>query len=130
MLGVETVEDNGLAAIEVRRAQPSAELLIFDCEPAAGFCQEVDHRDGAYLNALVRAFKQALHASGKLPGNVQNGFLARFDRVRCIGRQLANGVGGTWKFCFPSSIYQSTPGLIQGSRKFNAACRPKDPATL
>jgi hypothetical protein len=42
----------------------------------------------------VRAFKQALHAAGKLPGNVQNGFLARLDRVRCMGRQLGNGVGG------------------------------------
>jgi len=71
-----------------------AELLVFYCEQAAGFCQEVDHRDAAYLNALVRAFKQALHAAGKLPGNLQNGFLVRLDRVRCIGRQLGNGVGG------------------------------------
>lgn len=69
------------------------ELLVFYCERAAGFCQEVDHREAAYLDALVQAFKQALHASGKLPGNVQNGFLARLDRVRCIGRQLGNGVG-------------------------------------
>jgi len=41
----------------------------------------------------MRAFKRALHAAGKLPGNVQDGFLARLDRVRCIGRQLGNGVG-------------------------------------
>ena len=70
------------------------ELLVFYCERAAGFCQEVHHRDAAYLDALVRAFKQALHTAGKLPGKVQDGFLARLDRVRCIGRQLGNGVGG------------------------------------
>lgn len=70
-----------------------AELLAFYCERAAGFCQEVDHRDAAYLDALVRAFKQALRATGKLPGKVQNGFLTRLDRVRGIGRQLGNGVG-------------------------------------
>jgi hypothetical protein len=70
-----------------------AELLAFYCERAAEFCQEVDHRDAAYLDALVRAFKQALQATGKLPGKVQNGFLTRLDRVRSIGRQLGNGVG-------------------------------------
>lgn len=68
-----------------------AELLAFYCECAAGFCQEVDHQDAAYLDALVRTFKQALQATGKLPGNVQNGFLARLGRVRSIGRQLGNG---------------------------------------
>jgi len=70
-----------------------AELLAFYCERAAEFCQEVDHRDAAYLDALVRAFKQALQATGKLPGKVQNGFLTRLHRVRGIGRQLGNGVG-------------------------------------
>ena len=60
----------------------------------AGLAPKPDHRAGAYLDALVRAFNQALHDSGKLPGNVQNGFLARLDRVRCISRQLGNGGGG------------------------------------
>jgi hypothetical protein len=69
------------------------ELLVFYCERAAGFCEDVDHRDAAYLDALVRAFKQVLQATGKLPGKVQNGFLTRLDRVRSIGRQLGNGVG-------------------------------------
>src|SRR5579864_56500 len=31
-----------------------AELLVFYCERAAGFCREVDHRDIAYFDALVR----------------------------------------------------------------------------
>jgi hypothetical protein len=38
-------------------------------------------------------FEQALEATTNLTGNVQNGFLARLDRVRNIGRQLGNGVG-------------------------------------
>ena len=70
-----------------------AELLVFYCERAAGFCQDVDHQDTAYLDSLVRTFEQALKASGNLTGKVQNGFLARLDRVRSIGRQLGNGVG-------------------------------------
>lgn len=70
-----------------------AELLVFYCERAAGFCAQVDHRDVAYLDSFVRAFQQALRAAGKLPSNVQKVFLARLDRVRRISRQLGNGVG-------------------------------------
>ena len=51
------------------------------------------HEDTAYFDALVRMFEQALEATANLTGNVQNGFLARLDRVRSIGRQLGNGVG-------------------------------------
>lgn len=70
-----------------------AELLVFYCERAAGFCQDVHHEDMAYFDALVRMFEQALKATANLTGKVQNGFLARLDRVRSIGRQLSNGVG-------------------------------------
>lgn len=70
-----------------------AELLVFYCERAAGFCQEVHHEDTAYFDSLVRMFEQALKATANLTGNVQNGFLARLDRVRSIGRQLGSGVG-------------------------------------
>jgi|SRR5579864_1483085 len=70
-----------------------AELLVFYCERAAGFCQDVDHRDTAYLDALVRTFAQALKATGNLTDNVQNGFLIRLNHVRSIGRQLGHGIG-------------------------------------
>lgn len=70
-----------------------AELLVFYCERAAGFCQEVHHEDMAYFDALMRMFEQALKATANLTGKVQKGFLARLDRVRSIGRQLSNGVG-------------------------------------
>jgi hypothetical protein len=69
------------------------ELLVFYCERAAGFCQDVDYRDTAYFDALVRMFEQALKATANLTVKVQNGFLARLNRVRSIGRQLGNGVG-------------------------------------
>jgi hypothetical protein len=70
-----------------------AELLVFYCEQATGFCQDVDHRDTAYLDALVRTFEQALKATGNLTGKVQNGFLTRLERVRNIGHNLGYGVG-------------------------------------
>ncbi len=70
-----------------------AELLAFYCERAAGFCQDADHRDTAYLDALVRMFEQALKATANLTGRVQHDFLARLAHVQSIGRQLGNGVG-------------------------------------
>jgi hypothetical protein len=69
------------------------ELLVFYCERAAGFCENVDHRDAAYIDSIVRVFEHALKAAANLTGRVQNDFLSRLDRVRSIGRQLGNGVG-------------------------------------
>lgn len=70
-----------------------AELLVFYGERAAGFCREVDHRDTAYLDALVPTFEEPLRATGDLTGKVHNGFVHRLESVRNIGRQLGDGVG-------------------------------------
>jgi hypothetical protein len=48
-----------------------AELLVFSCERAAGFCQDVHNEDTAYFDALVRMFEQAVEATANLTGNVQ-----------------------------------------------------------
>ena len=69
------------------------ELLVFYCERAVGFCEDVDYRDAAYLDAIVRVFEHALKATANLTGNIQHDFLPRLDRVRGIGRQLGHGVG-------------------------------------
>jgi hypothetical protein len=37
-----------------------AELMVFYCEQAAGFCNDVGYQDENYFNALVRMFEQAL----------------------------------------------------------------------
>jgi hypothetical protein len=90
------------------------ELLVFYCERGAGFCEDVDHRDAAYLDAIVRVFGHALKAAANLPDNDQNDFLSRLDRVRSIGRQLGNGVGEDMDVLlseFGSSTY---PGVFHG----------------
>jgi len=90
-----------------------AELLVFYCERAAGFCQEVDHRDTAYLNALVRMFEQALKATVGLNRKVRNDFLARLDHVRSTGRQLGNGVGEDMDVLLSEVDYLFTPGRMK-----------------
>jgi hypothetical protein len=54
-----------------------AELRVFSCERAAGFCHNVHHEDTAYFEALVRMFEQALEATANLTGNVQNSSCGR-----------------------------------------------------
>jgi len=85
-----------------------AELMVFYCERAAGFCADVRHADPAYFDALVRMFEQALRAIAKLATNVQSSLLTRLDRVRSIGRQLGYGVGDNMDVLlaeFDSSIH-------------------------
>src|SRR5215469_11788205 len=81
-----------------------AELLVFCCERAAGFCQDVDHRDTAYLDALVRTFEQALKATASLTGKVQQDFLTRLAHVQSIGRQLGYGVGDDMDILFSELV--------------------------
>ena len=43
-----------------------AELMVFYCERAAGFCTDVGHEDAGYFDALVRMFEQALKTTNIL----------------------------------------------------------------
>jgi hypothetical protein len=70
-----------------------AELMVFYCERAAGFCSDIGDQDGGYFNAMVRAFEQALKTIAGLPVNDRKALIARLDRVRVISHNLGYGVG-------------------------------------
>jgi hypothetical protein len=70
-----------------------AELMVFYCECAAGFCNDVGYQDEAYFNALVRMFEQALKTLAQLSANDRNPLIARLDRVRVISHNFGYGVG-------------------------------------
>jgi hypothetical protein len=70
-----------------------AELMVFYCERAAGFCNDVGYQDEGYFDALVRMFEQALKASSQLSAGDRTGLLARLDRVRVVGHNFGYGVG-------------------------------------
>ena len=70
-----------------------AELMVFYCECAAGFCNDVGYQDEAYFNALVRMFEQALKTIAQLSANDRNPLIARLDRVRVISHNFGYGVG-------------------------------------
>jgi hypothetical protein len=77
-----------------------AELMVFYCERAAGFCDDVGNDDDTYFGSLVRMFEQALAVANTLPTSDRNGLIARLDRVRSIGQNFGYGVGEDMDFNF------------------------------
>lgn len=69
-----------------------AELLVFYCERAAGFCAEFGNDDESYLDALVRMFEEALAVAITLPDNTQDPLLTRLDQVRITSEKLGYGI--------------------------------------
>lgn len=70
-----------------------AELMVFYCERAAGFCSDVGYQDESYFNALARMFEQAITVTNQLPASQRSPLIARLDRTRAIGHNLGYGVG-------------------------------------
>ena len=58
------------------------ELLVFYCEQAAGYCQDIGYQEEGFFDALVRMFEQALQSANTLPAHGQPSLIARLNRVR------------------------------------------------
>jgi hypothetical protein len=72
-----------------------AELTVYYCEQAIRFSKEVGLDDGAYHDALVRMFEQALKAVMALPEARRLPLLNRLQAVRTSGQTMGWGVGYT-----------------------------------
>jgi len=75
-----------------------AELMVFYCERAAGFCGDVGNDDEGYFDALVRMFEQALKLVNALSAHRRDDLITRLDRVRVIGHEFGYGVGDDMDF--------------------------------
>lgn len=71
-----------------------AELMVYYCERAAGFSDDVGLQDEGYFDALVRMFEQALKVIHSLPQDAHADLLDRLDAVRRICHNFGYGVGG------------------------------------
>ncbi len=54
-----------------------AELKVFYCEQAAGFCNQYGFDGDAYLDALVLTFEEALTIMASLPAHSRTDFMER-----------------------------------------------------
>ena len=70
-----------------------AELMVFYCECAAAFCNDIGYQDDNYFDALVRMFEQAVKITAQLPATDRNPLIARLDEVRAISHNFSYGVG-------------------------------------
>jgi hypothetical protein len=77
-----------------------AELMVFYCERAAGFCSALGYDDESYFDAFVRMFEQAVTTADALPGGSREDLMARLDRVREVSHQFGYGVGDDLDFVF------------------------------
>lgn len=78
--------------------QGLAELMVFYCEQAAGFCSDIGNEDEGYFDALVRMFEQALKVANTLSANDRDDFVTRLNRVREISHRFGYGVGDDMDF--------------------------------
>lgn len=70
-----------------------AGLMVFYCEQAAGFSNDVGLQDATYFNALVRMFGEALKCANALPTDERCALAARLDDVRRTCHNFGYGVG-------------------------------------
>jgi hypothetical protein len=75
-----------------------AELMVFYCERAAGFCSDFGNDDERYLDALVRMFDQTLQFANALSVDCRDDLVVRLDRVRAISHEFGYGVGDEMDF--------------------------------
>ncbi len=70
-----------------------AELMVFYCERASGFSDDVGLQDDGYFDALVRMFEHALKTISALPEGCRPELFARLDTARRISHNFGYGVG-------------------------------------
>ena len=70
-----------------------AELMVFYCERAAGFSNDVGLQDEGYFDALVRMFEQALKTITGLADTQRQPLWDRLDNARSICHNFGYGVG-------------------------------------
>jgi len=70
-----------------------AELMIYFCEQASGFSDDVGLDDDGYYDALVLMFEQALKMVMSLPETQRESFLDRLEDVRTWGQGMGWGLG-------------------------------------
>ncbi|CAH1385617.1 hypothetical protein [Candidatus Nitrotoga sp. M5] len=77
----------------IGQAEGLAELMVFYCERAAGFSNDVGLQDEGYFDALVRMFEQALKTIASLADVQRQPLWDRLDTVCRTCHNFGYGVG-------------------------------------
>ena len=88
-----------------------AELMVFYCEQAAGYCQDLGYQEEGFFDALVRMFEQALKSANTLPANGRDNLISRLNRVREISHDFGYGVGDDMDYLLAKYVGHPGRGL-------------------
>ena len=74
--------------------------MVFYCEQAAGFCDDICSDDEGYFDALVRMFEQAFKFANARSPDRRDDLVSRLelDRVRTMSHDFGYGVGDDMDF--------------------------------
>jgi hypothetical protein len=90
-----------------------AELMVYFCENAAGFSNDVGYQDEGYFNALVNMFEQAIRITRQLSAGDRDALIVRLDRVPTISPQIwAMASAMTWTPCSPITSGPDLPSAV------------------
>jgi hypothetical protein len=70
------------------------ELMVYYCEQAIGFANEVGLDDDRYYDAFLLMFEQALKLTMMMPETPRQQFLDRLDVVRKSNQNISGWVAG------------------------------------
>jgi hypothetical protein len=88
----------------IGRPEGLAELMVFYCERATGFCNDVGMENDAFFAALVRMFEQALQSAVALSNDEGHRLVARLDVVRRVSSNFGYGVSDDMNILFAEYI--------------------------
>lgn len=77
----------------VGRPEDLAELMIFYCEQASGFCDDVGFSDENFFVSLMNVFIQTLKLANTLPPTQREILLVRLDEVSRVSHKFGYGLG-------------------------------------
>ena len=98
----------------IGKPEELAELMVFYCEHAVGFCNAVGLDDDGYYYAIVTMFEQALKLSATLPLELRDTLFARLDAVRDTSRNFGYGVAVSYLNTSAFSRPSTAGGLANG----------------
>jgi hypothetical protein len=89
------------------------ELMVFYCEQAAGYCQDIGYQEEGFFDALVRMFERALKSANTLSANDKLSLIARLDRVREISHDFGYGVGDAMDYLLVKCVKHPGSGSVR-----------------
>ena len=100
-----------------------AELMVFYCERAAGFCNDLGNQDEVFFDALVRMFEEALKVIGQLPAPDRDALMRGWIAYASPATTSATASETIWTPCSPGTRESDVNPSVHEPSPDTHACR-------